>query len=189
MSLVELIGFVISMAALIFLSIRRKMDERRREEHPEEYEKEREREQQEYRELLQRLDLPIPEELLDSQPSAPPRKIAKEQAPKPSKALSAPKRTVRNFKFQASLDSRKHSSRIDDRRLKSAIEARQQQFKQTVVSEALQPEATVDPYVEQKIAASSTKKLLSGLKKPIHMVIYHEILSKPKALQKNDSLW
>ncbi|MDP1836335.1 MAG: hypothetical protein Q8K75_10480 [Chlamydiales bacterium] len=201
MSFIEFIGFVISMAALIWLSVKRGIEERRRQSNPEAYASEREQEQQRYHELLKSLDLPIPEELLEAehktgQSSHRQKKQQQQikQQPKAqgqqsaAKAWKAPetKRTVRDYKFRAPLDTRRQASRIENRRLNNAIEARQNRFRTTVVSKSLQPEeGVVDPYsLEEASQATRSQDIFAQLKDPIQMVVFHELMSKPKALQK-----
>ncbi len=201
MDVIQFIGFVITMLALIFLTIKRTREERRRKTHPEEFKGEKEKEEQEYRDLLRSLDLPIPPELDIETKKSPPNSL-----PRPPPASSSagwrapePKRMVQpSFKYQANLDARHQKTRIEQRNYQSRIDTRHS-FKQTVVSKALQPEAATTAYnvatknvynVETDAYAfhedhtvPRAQAMVAGLNRPLEMILFYEMIKKPKAFQ------
>lgn len=83
MTLIELIGFIITMAAFFLLVAKQARDERKRRQNPEAYEEEEEREhQQAVKDLLRSLNIDVPE---DEPP--PKAKTKPKQAPPPAPAV------------------------------------------------------------------------------------------------------
>lgn len=201
MDLIQFIGFVISMLALIFLTIKRSREEKRRKTHPEEFKGEREREEQAYRDLLRSLELPIPPEL-DHEIKHPQAKSSPRPPPAPSSAgwkAPEPKRMVQpSFQYQATLDARHQKTRIEQRSFQSPITGRQG-FKQTVVSKALQPEAATSAYnvatkgaynvstdayaFHEEVTIPRARTMVEGLSRPLEMILFYEMIKKPKGLQ------
>lgn len=201
MSFIEFIGFIIAVVVMMILSARKAREERRRRSHPEEYEKEQAQQEWEYRELLKTLDLPIPEELHPThkkhkhkQPLDPKADSKSQHSKRPKPAQSsdgwkAPvtKRIVRSdFKFQSRIDARHQKTQIDDRRLKNAIEGRAARFKKAVGSEGMYAETSaLDAYsLDQAFEMPRSTLIFDQLRDPIQMVLFHEIMAKPRALEK-----
>ncbi len=191
MTFIEFIGFIISLLALIYLSARRAKEERRRRAHPEDYAEEEAREQQAYKELLQKLELPIPPELEDipsSQASAPPPA----QPPRPPVHIKKPfvrpttGRTVRHgFEFHSDIEDRKRQTAIEQRHIRSQVNLRDnKRFKPAVASESMRVDTTGGAYTLGKHRGySKARQLLEGLNSPGDIVLLHEIIGKPKSLQ------
>ncbi len=183
MDIVQLIGFFISFAALMYMSIKRSREQKRRAEHPEEFEDEQREEEQAYKDLLAKLELPIPKELqhpsYKEHPPAVPKKAR--QASKGWKAPEVKRQVSPTFQFQAKLDARHQKNQIEQRNYQNRIDQRRDQFRKTVVSESMQWEVETDAYViSDKQTIPYSREILSQLKSPIQMVLFHEILSKPK---------
>jgi len=89
MSFIEFLGFIISIAAMVFLFIRKTMENRRRRLHPEEFLHEHEEEERAVEELLSSLNIHL------EQP--PPRKSVPKPLPPPQQTKPAPVR-IQNLK-------------------------------------------------------------------------------------------
>lgn len=74
MSFIEFIGFIFAMVAMIFLFIRKVMENRRRRLHPEEFAHEQEEQDRAVKELLESLNIHIEE---PKKPKQPPAKVKK----------------------------------------------------------------------------------------------------------------
>ncbi len=100
MTLIELIGFIITMAAFFLLIAKQARDERKRRQNPEAYEEEAEREHQEaIKDLLRSMNIDIPEEQPESKkPEPPPIPEIKTPPQKPEKAAVSHFKTHKSFK-------------------------------------------------------------------------------------------
>jgi len=100
MTLIELIGFIITMAAFFLLIAKQARDERKRRQNPEAYEEEAEREHQEaIKDLLRSMNIDIPEEQPEHRKAEPPPKPEIPLPPKePKKAAVTHFKTHKSFK-------------------------------------------------------------------------------------------
>lgn len=91
MSLIEFIGFVISLAALIFLFFRKVSEERYRREHPKEFEEQEKQKEQAMKEWLKKMNIEVDEDEEEEEeeeeeipiPKPQPKKMINKQPPPP----------------------------------------------------------------------------------------------------------
>jgi hypothetical protein len=76
MSFIEFLGFIISILAMVFLFVRKTMENRRRRLHPEEFEKEHEEEERAVEELLASLNIHLEPQPQHKSPPPPPAKLS-----------------------------------------------------------------------------------------------------------------
>jgi hypothetical protein len=171
MSIIEFIGFIITMIAMSLLFIKRVKEERRRRDHPDEVEEEglpptdpmkqflralerSDDEQDEERHMVQPPQLPL---LMPTKQKRPEKKALTREflfQPQLEKHHLNPK--LAGFLQERAIDSRKLSSSLDDRYTENTYE------------------------VHRKETTSYGMKVIDRLHSRRDMMICHEILSRPK---------
>lgn len=177
MSIVEFIGFIITMGAMVLLFFKRVKEERHRLTHPDEMEEEGLPSDDPIKQFLRTLDGDDEEE-----EERKPKKVIRPPTPpvpmQMNQKKSAKKKALSNeFQFQSklekhrlnpnlagflpetSIDSRKLGSTLDDRYIESLYE------------------------VHKKESSSYGEKVINRLHSRREMMICHEILSRPKGLE------
>lgn len=178
MDLIEFIGFVITILALLVIATRRTMEERRRRRDPEAYEKEQEEQRKALRQTLREMHIDLEdedeEEEEEEEPTSPP---PVQNIPKP--------RTQRivydNYHVEPRLAAYEPKNSIQDRQFKSAVEERENRPIHEVVSSDLHMDDTYE--FKEVVDISVGEKILKEIPSIKQMVILHEILDRPKALR------
>jgi len=182
---IEFIGFIITIVAMFVILIRRSMEERRRRQNPELYEQEEEDREKALRDFLRTMNLEVEEfPGEEEKPLPPPPPKTKPLPPKPSRT----RRLVRDaYELESPLDEYERTQGVESRRLETEVG-------QTEFGEIGQDIVTGDLFMQPSLGAyeireggegSRVTKMLGQLSSPIDMIVYHEIIGKPRALQKH----
>ena len=186
MNLIEFIGFVSTIIAMFVILIRRSMIERRRKENPELYQQEEEDKEHALREFLHSMNIEVEDKQVYEEPAPPPP--PPEEKPIPKKP-DRPKRLVRDtFELERRIEKYEKTRGVESRSLEETevgkIEFRE--LGQEIVTDDLFLDTGIGAYeIDQKREEPRVRKMLENLKHPSDMVIYHEVLGKPKALQRH----
>lgn len=190
MNMIEFIGFIVSIVALIIIAVRRSMEERRRRRDPVAYEKEQERKRQALRQTLREMHIDIKEDdeedvhYIDDEDDEdedvvvplPPR------IKMPVITKTAPHRTVKdNYAPQPALAVYKTRSAVEERHMITEFEKEEKIAFRDVVSKDMQMDDAYEIRVVSDVSMGS--KVLKALPSLKEMVILHEILDRPKALK------
>lgn len=189
MTLLEFIGFIVSMLALVVLMIKKVLNERNRRANPELYEREEQEQAERLRAFLNAVhddmqsDTPSPQpgERVRATPSySPPREQPNQQKPS--------KRTVRDeFTFTSSIADRKLSSTVEKRKLKSSLDEKYHGLgSDRIVNTDITSSPVRDAYQlkpARSFASNRALKTISHLKSRRDLIVIHEILDKPKGLK------
>lgn len=194
MSVVEFIGFVVSLAAMIFLFTKGLWEQKQRREHPQEFAEKEKRKDQALKKLLNSLDIDEDDEEEDeeelsrrSQPAKVPSALRKSSPPIQTQLTKKPKGPSSDkFQFKSSLDSHHQESAIEKRTLKTAI---RDPYRDRIEEEILSSEfrkGEISAYeivdVKQQSVASKIIHDLPSLK---DMLIIKEIFGPPKSMRIN----
>jgi hypothetical protein len=207
MSIVEFIGFLITITAFFLLVIRKSLEDRRRKRHPEKYGDEG-RQEDVLRDFLKSLDMDMEEGAENSKRkragSAKMQKQAEEveefetelDQEKAGKYIKKPHRKVADqFQFQTKYDRYQPKTAIEARSYEREINHRYDTYSdERVVSQDLRgfkPEKVynVDPYkigqydVIAETDLSRAKKILKNAHSRRDMIVIQQILNTPKALR------
>jgi hypothetical protein len=180
MNIVEFIGFVIVMIAMFIIFARRAFEERKRRENPELYQQEDEDKERALREFLRSLNVDV-EDAEELKPEPPP--LPPEPQKKPQPAAKLPRR---DFKFDSSVETYEKTKGVRSREFESDIEDRELSiYEADLVQSDIFRKHEEGAYViiEDQYRRSRAGRLLRDLKDPRDMLVYHEILGKPKAMQ------
>lgn len=174
MSLIEIIGFIVSFLALMMIGFKSKEDARRRQEHPEEFEEE--------KFLEDDSDEPI-DHLLNAVKRKP--KVIAPPPPKPKK-IAQPLPAYKSFPQEtfSAVEQRKLQSQIQQRKLKSKIESHRLESK--IEGRHLQPQLNKkSDYFEEKVKNKTSKglRMIESLPDLKDMIVYQTIIGKPKGLE------
>ncbi len=185
MNLIEFIGFIITMIAMFAILVRRSMEERKRRKDPEAYEREEEEREKALREFLRNLDVDV-EEPKKKPASPPPAPAVTEESPKPK---ARPSRTVRdNYEFASRIKQYEETKGVQSRVFETEIGQKEfDEIGQEIVTGDLfmQPGLGAYEIGQPSSGTSRGAKILKRLERPSDIVIYHEILAKPRGHQKN----
>lgn len=178
MSPVELIGFVISIIALIFLFFRGRAIERYRQEHPEAFGNDSLSDEDPLKELLKSID----EDEDEDEESEVPIVVPKITKPKPIAAKINP---YRNEPL-SSIEGRHLITNIEKRKLKSEVEMRH--LKSDLDDRRLATRLSNEnlfrmEMADRKVGEPRISKTIERLPHLRDMVIYQAILGKPKGLE------
>lgn len=181
MTVVELIGFIVALAILMFSAVRRVLQERRRTADPEKYKKEvrRKREQTEhaYQNLLKSLNIEVPED----KPAPPPipkteKKAVIRKADKPHRRLSE------DFELHTNIEDRKRINPIEHREFGTRIRDRfQEDYGRTLVNPELRGKGPAKSKTLGRVPR--IKHVLAALPSNRSLIYAKEIIGPPKALQ------
>ena len=164
MSVVEFIGFVVSIIAMFFLIIKRVYDEIYRRRNPEKYEEEEELKDQRLKEFMRTMHIEDDEE---------------ERMPLPRNALKpltlpppTPKQIVKSKKaFKNPMESYKRETAVEKRKLESSNESRYG----AAIDDAYQ-------FVRRSVP-SRAEGIINTLPSRRDMLVIHEIFGKPLAMR------
>lgn len=192
MNIVEFIGFIITMAALMILSIKRSREEKKIRENPELYAKQKKEQEKALKELLRSMNLDVKEdeeeELEEAIPPPPPP-----EEPLPQRRTHEPHRTLsKDFELHSSIEDRNQKSRIEQRQFKSSIENRNRiRNKPSIVSSDMRASQPIFGGLEYRNKQRiSGKDLLNKLPSKKGMVVLHEVFSSPLGLRgPTDARW
>ncbi len=179
MSGIEFIGFLISLIALLFLFYKKKQDEAYQKAHPEEFEDTELNEEDPMQAFLKSLEREAkqqqtPQKKPEAQPPAVPNRqpVLHPLIPKSTPLLVKPKKTT-----PVSLESYQLRSEIETRRMKSQIENRR------LKSRLIEKEQEEQEEKERRIEISRAAQFVRRLPRLREMIIYQEIIDKPKGLK------
>ncbi len=191
--MVELIGFGISLLALVFLYFKNRQALSQRQRHIETIEEDEEaieedplqalmlamQKEKEKRERKHQVK-PRPLSTRPKQPPPPPRQTLV-QTPKTVRAAPEPKELrspLEDYRLQSTLEKRKVKSALEERRLKSTLTHRSQEVsKMGLIHSHLHEEEDVSPQPSRIELAMRRLAHLPDL------IIYQEVLSRPKGLR------
>lgn len=179
MSLVELIGFLVSFLALILIGMRSRAEARRRQEHPEEFVDDGNVEEEDMDDPINSLLKSMERE--KKKPPIPPNppiikpKVVENQRsvvnkPKPYQGEGFS--DIEQRRLKSSIEQRKLTSKLESHRLHSSIEGRQ-----------LQPQLKEKSvYFKEPVKQEESRgaKMINNISSLKDMVIYKAILDKPK---------
>lgn len=174
MSLVEFLGFLISVAAVLFLFLRHMWEGTHR--NPEHMRDEEQKQKQVLQDFLKSLDI----ELEDEKQGPPLKKIEpQKQILKPPPAKK-PKRSVEDgFQYQARLDAYKQSTSSDKWGLKTSIEQEVRKFdERSVVSPDMQLKGKLKVAPGESRGSYAIRQLTNRKQ----MFIFQTLLNRPKGL-------
>lgn len=160
MDIVELIGFLISFFAFVFLMFRRVMRNRTTEEEEEEVEQ-----NKKLKDFLKSLDIEIEEEKEEKKP------VRLPPPPKPVKPL--PHKGFETYRFDSHMDSYKQQSAVETRKLQTKLQASLDE------KGSKYKEAVNEYHMIQKAKPSRARQIMTALKSPKEMIVLGEILRRP----------
>lgn len=179
MSFIEFIGFVISIAALFFLFIKRFLEDRRRAKNPEQF-KEEPQERQALKEFLKSLEIDMEED-------------KKYSAHQPPKAPSQPPQPSSRQASKSSLPARQKELVVEKRKAKAGYEDKYRDayqdtytntYEDRILSRRFQKQEKGSAYeIIEMDKATRVVNLLRGLKSPKDMILLNEIIGPPKGMQ------
>jgi hypothetical protein len=187
MDIFQFVGFLVSVAAIIFIFIRRALENWQRKHHPEEYTAEARKKHEALKQLMRDLGVEeqeeeeIEEEEILIKPNPPPLR--------PENIRSIPQhtpgRTVQDeFRFEDRIRQRKLDTLVDKRHMQTEIEKRKPLFSEDrLVSPDLKYHKDAYAFT-QRVTLSRGRKLISSLRSKKDMIVLQEILDKPKSLRK-----
>jgi hypothetical protein len=193
MTFIEFLGFIISMAAMIFLFVKRGLDERKRRQNPEAYEEELEKQDGKLRDFLKSLEMDMEQIDQIAPPPMPKKKVLPPPPPKikpvaPLGYPKIPKRAVEgDYDLQARLEHHKPKSDSEQRKIKPSYEDYKAQDAQRVASQGLGERAELSYNVERQKNRPKSRgvQVLSSLKSKKDWMIIQEVLGQPIALRKS----
>jgi len=184
-NLIEFIGFIITIIAMFVILFRRAMDEKRRRENPELFQKEEENKEQALREFLQAMNIEVEETEVYEEPAPPPSPPEKKLA---RKKPARPKRLVRDaYELDSRIEDYEKTKGVESRTLETEVgDTEFRELGQDIVSGDLFLQPSLGAYeIDLEKKKSRASQLLAELKCPSDMVIYREILGKPRGLQRH----
>lgn len=191
--MVEFIGFIISLLALLFIFIKQNSQNMKRERHGGPVlinaEEKEEDENDPYRDFMRTLkkESAMEEKLKQARKIEPPR--APIQAKKDERRFPL-KSPLQDNRLESKLEDYRIESKIEDRRLKSTLEERKLKSKFRTHEELPKHVHGTVGYHIHPIDEPGAKKpsrvklIVKNLHRPINMIVYHEIIGKPKALRR-----
>lgn len=180
----QIIGFIISLLAIIFLMSRKALDERHRRQHPEEYADEQAKKENELKKFLKSMNIDIEDEEQFSPIQKPEVRPIPPQLPKKNKPKHQPKahpeRTLsNNYQFKTSLEHFKPETSIEKRQFTTAIDARRPVYSEdSLISHDLQNANAYE--IRDRYNPSRAEALIRRLPSKKYMIILQEIMNKPK---------
>lgn len=175
MSLVEFIGFVISMAALIFLFFKRVSEERYRRQHPEEIAEEEHEKELALKEFMKTMHIDIGEE----------EKIV----PPPKPVATHPSRPPAIPIVKKNIPPKQAKRKEEKEAFKPTYDREHDDFEKRLLSKSFHKKSESSSAYEVKrlIYNSRGNDLIEALPSKRDMLIYREIFDKPLALRIWDS--
>lgn len=180
----DVIGFIVSVLAMLFVFARHIFSRRYRQQHPQEAELEDRKQKETLKNFLKSLDVEMDE--LDEEEEMEARRplpLLKKEPPPPPRLEEKPKsqRNVQDdFRFQTKVEQRRFETSVEQRRLETAVEKRKRDFGANIISPDLLH--SFDAYAHAKAQKpSKAANLVSRLGSKKDMVILQEILNPPKA--------
>lgn len=167
MTLIEFIGFVISLAALIFLSVKRAKEEHYRKKHPERFRKDENTDEANLKQLLKSMNI----DLVDGEQFSPPKPLPKIPTPVIPKQVEKPKSYIPRKPVKREQRKTGDKAWMESHRGQAPYQTKNRGF--------------LKPYeiIQKKVSLSKGGALLSSLPSKKEMVILFEILDKPKGLR------
>lgn len=187
MDFTQIVGFLVSMAAIFYMFIKRAQDRRKSShEHEEDVHQE-----EKLKDFLRSLEIDM-EDSEDFRPPPKPKAFKKVSEPsryempkkehyeEPKKALQ--KKESIHSEFKTDLDDFQMRTNIEDRRLKLSVKSK---FEDEYGEHLLSPEfrGKKIPHLIGYRKASRISKLLQNLPSKKDMVLLHEILEQPKGFK------
>jgi hypothetical protein len=193
MTLIEFLGFIITMILVIYLSSKRAIEDRKRRLDPNYSEEDEEQDsvQQMVRLLnLSPEDAQALEKEIKGEPQSPPpppqairQRMERQKKKKVSRTLSD------QYALRTNIEDFKQHSNVAERKFDTNVEHRYEKPRQSLVSQGLQDNPHMDAYAHKTEGQSRVNKLLNKLDSKKDMVILYEILDRPKALKDGKIHW
>lgn len=175
MSFVEIIGFIISLLALIYLFFKQQSIARYRQEHPDALREEETTEEDPLTELMKAIEKETAaRKAAQHLPPSPPKVVRKATQPKLAPITSS----LEDYHLASQIEKRKLKSSLENRSLKSPLGQRLEEKSLHVIPPPHHPgieEAFVGP--------SRGEKALRRLSTRRDLIIYQEIIDKPKSMR------
>lgn len=197
MSIVELIGFVISFFAMAVLFFRKKIEQKRQAQNPEFYKEMEERRESGLREMLRALDVQYEkdederdEEEEDEEdevdfPIPIKRTDQKEAVKQASYYQKTAKRKVPDkYEYSSKIEQYRLQSKIENRSIQTSIgDSYKNRFDEPVVSLDMENKGEANPYaLEKKETENRVARIFGVLESKKDMIIIQEVIGPPKAL-------
>ncbi len=184
MNFIEFIGFIVTMIVLFFILLRRSWEERKRRQNPEQYEEQEEDREKALREFLRSLNVEVDDTgtFREETPAPPPPPEPEAPPPKPTR----PKRLVRDsYELETGIDEYIKTVGVESRKYETDVgKIEFRELGQDILTEDLFLEPSTGEWgVIGRKGKPRIQKIFDNLKRPGDLVIYREILGKPKALQ------
>lgn len=187
MEIIELFGFFLAMAMLLFSFVKRILEAKNQALDPEGYQKEQRKkaleEEEAYRQMLQALGLPPPERLEEERKEESPPSFSQEET---EQVPTTSRRQVKkDFSFHSAIEDRKTESKIEQRHLVSSVESQfDQDYGKNLVDEDLQ--GVEKAYSRTRDQDTPLQRIVNGVSKKKEFLLFHEIWGQPRALQPFD---
>ncbi|MCB1111908.1 MAG: hypothetical protein H7A37_03280 [Chlamydiales bacterium] len=184
MNLIEFIGFIVAMVALVWLSTRQQIERRRREKNPELYEKQQQEKDRALKEMLRSMNLELvqDQEEEEDEEFLPPPPVSVEQ-----KKTTVHRSVGKSYDFEAELEEHHLKTSLEKQKMTSSFDDRYKKQRQPIISEGFRIPAELSPYairVENETSIAEEKiKQLDSLQ---DMVIINEIFGPPRAFTIHD---
>lgn len=192
MTLIEFIGFLVSIFTLFFLYIKKNREERRRRQHPEQNESEEAGSEDALKDFLRSLEMDM-DEMEENQkkqirqppspPPLPPVVNPKKTSTKPEKRL----RTVQDeFSYKTKIEDFRQVSAVEERNFQPGITNKQfEDFGAHVVSEDLNVKNARAYQITDSLTESRLSKFVHQIPSRRDLLIYQEIMMRPKAFRQS----
>ncbi len=189
MTLIEFVGFIITMILVIYLSSKRAIQERKQKLDPN-YDGDEEVDN--IHEMARLLNLsPEDEQALEQElrgESAPPPNPVQQRV-KPPKKKRVSRTLSDKYALHTNIENFKPRSKVAERKYDTKIEHRYEKPRESIINEGLRTAPEVDPYALLHKKKARINKLLYSLDSKNDMIVIHELLGRPKALKDDTIHW
>lgn len=175
MNFIEMIGFIVSLLALFVITAKKAYDERQRRANPELYEREEREQNEKLKAFLHSIDMDMEEPVAP----LPPPSRSQQRQPRPPQRPQERREGALSPQEKRMLDAK-----IEKQRLKSATIDHYKMPVGPADATGIHHRREKDAYSLKRVQKGNRAlKVLSGLQSRRDMVILHEIISPPKALE------
>ncbi len=184
MEIPDLIGFIVSVMAVLFLIGRHLMAQRYRQQHPEEAALEEQKQKETLKKFLKSLNADM-EDLEEEEKR--PKVLVRKPPPAPPQMQKAKshRKVDDDFRFKTRIEQRRLETAIEQRQLQTSIDARKFDYGADLVSSELQRQHDAYRIKPEKMQpASQVHALVARIGSKKEMLILQEILNPPRAFGK-----
>lgn len=166
MNLIELLGFVIVLAAMAIIMFKRAYEDYKKRKNPEEYEEEERKKEEALKQFLKSLDIEVEtEEEAEAV-------IASEPPPPPGRSVAD------EFAFERPLEERHQASAIEDRLFSVALDKRYEIPRKRVATPSMRMPSSRDAYLIEGRSTHVWRLLKKGHLKDA--ILLREIIGPPR---------